>query len=144
MPAATECLIEAHDGLDVSKSRLNQRVLGGVKRLLCLQHDNQVDGAFAQSLFRNVEGALRAVHDLKLKFFPLRGLANIVERILDIGKARKHRLAIDLQQFVLLAFLQIKISQQLAAMIFDYALAGLVTAGLMIYLVYALLRPERL
>ena len=29
-------------------------------------------------------------------------------------------------------------------MIFDYALAGLVTAGLMIYLVYALLKPERL
>jgi K+-transporting ATPase KdpF subunit len=28
-------------------------------------------------------------------------------------------------------------------MIFDYALAALVTAGLMIYLVYALLRPER-
>ena len=29
-------------------------------------------------------------------------------------------------------------------MIFDYSLADLVTAGLMIYLVYALLRPERL
>jgi K+-transporting ATPase ATPase F chain len=29
-------------------------------------------------------------------------------------------------------------------MIFDYALAGVVTAGLMIYLVYALLRPEHL
>ena len=29
-------------------------------------------------------------------------------------------------------------------MIFDYSFAGLVTAGLMIYLVYALLRPERL
>jgi K+-transporting ATPase KdpF subunit len=29
-------------------------------------------------------------------------------------------------------------------MVFDYALAGIVTAGLMIYLVYALLRPERL
>jgi len=28
-------------------------------------------------------------------------------------------------------------------MIYDYSLAGLVTAGLMIYLVYALLRPER-
>jgi K+-transporting ATPase KdpF subunit len=28
--------------------------------------------------------------------------------------------------------------------IFDYSLAGLVTVGLMIYLVYALLRPERL
>ena len=28
-------------------------------------------------------------------------------------------------------------------MIFDYALAGVVTAGLLIYLVYALLRPER-
>lgn len=27
-------------------------------------------------------------------------------------------------------------------MIFDYSLAGLVTAGLLIYLVYALLRPE--
>jgi K+-transporting ATPase KdpF subunit len=27
-------------------------------------------------------------------------------------------------------------------MIFDYSLAGLVTAGLMLYLVYALLRPE--
>jgi K+-transporting ATPase KdpF subunit len=29
-------------------------------------------------------------------------------------------------------------------MIFDYSLAGLVTVALMIYLVYALLRPERL
>jgi len=29
-------------------------------------------------------------------------------------------------------------------MIFDYSLAALVTTGLMIYLVYALLRPERL
>ena len=29
-------------------------------------------------------------------------------------------------------------------MLFDYSLAGLVTAGLMIYLIYALLRPERL
>jgi K+-transporting ATPase KdpF subunit len=28
-------------------------------------------------------------------------------------------------------------------MIFDYSLAGLVTVGLMIYLVYALLKPER-
>jgi K+-transporting ATPase KdpF subunit len=28
-------------------------------------------------------------------------------------------------------------------MIFDYSLAALVTAGLMIYLVYALLEPER-
>jgi K+-transporting ATPase KdpF subunit len=27
-------------------------------------------------------------------------------------------------------------------MIFDFALAGLVTAGLLIYLVYALLKPE--
>ena len=30
-----------------------------------------------------------------------------------------------------------------ASMIFDYSLAGLVTAGLLIYLTYALLRPER-
>ena len=29
-------------------------------------------------------------------------------------------------------------------MLFDYSLAGLVTAGLMVYLVYALLKPERL
>jgi K+-transporting ATPase KdpF subunit len=29
-------------------------------------------------------------------------------------------------------------------MLFDYSLAALVTVGLMIYLVYALLRPERL
>jgi K+-transporting ATPase KdpF subunit len=29
-------------------------------------------------------------------------------------------------------------------MIFDYSLAGLLTVGLMIYLVYALLKPERL
>ena len=27
-------------------------------------------------------------------------------------------------------------------MIFDYSLAGLVTVGLLIYLIYALLRPE--
>ena len=31
-----------------------------------------------------------------------------------------------------------------ACMLFDYSLAGLVTVGLMIYLVYALLKPERL
>jgi len=30
-----------------------------------------------------------------------------------------------------------------AAMIFDYSLAAVVLAGLMIYLTYALLRPER-
>jgi K+-transporting ATPase KdpF subunit len=29
-------------------------------------------------------------------------------------------------------------------MIFDYTLAGLVTAGLLVYLVYALLKPESL
>ena len=29
-------------------------------------------------------------------------------------------------------------------MIFDYSLAALVTVGLMIYLTYALLKPERL
>jgi len=29
-----------------------------------------------------------------------------------------------------------------AAMIFDYSLAGLVTAGLLLYLIYALLKPE--
>jgi K+-transporting ATPase KdpF subunit len=29
-------------------------------------------------------------------------------------------------------------------MTFDYSLAGLVTVGLMIYLIYALLRPEQL
>jgi K+-transporting ATPase KdpF subunit len=29
-------------------------------------------------------------------------------------------------------------------MLFDYSLAALVTVGLMIYLVYALLRPEQL
>ena len=28
-------------------------------------------------------------------------------------------------------------------MVFDYSLAAFVTAGLMIYLVYALLKPER-
>jgi K+-transporting ATPase KdpF subunit len=28
-------------------------------------------------------------------------------------------------------------------MIFDYSLAGLVTVGLMIYLIFALLNPER-
>lgn len=29
-------------------------------------------------------------------------------------------------------------------MIFDYSLAAVVTAGLLIYLIYALLKPERL
>ena len=31
-----------------------------------------------------------------------------------------------------------------AMIVFDYSLAGLVTSGLLIYLVYALLMPERL
>jgi len=35
-------------------------------------------------------------------------------------------------------------SSEEAIMIFDYSLAGLVTVGLMIYLVYALLQPEKL
>jgi len=30
-----------------------------------------------------------------------------------------------------------------AVMIFDYALASVVTAGLLVYLTYALLKPER-
>jgi K+-transporting ATPase KdpF subunit len=29
------------------------------------------------------------------------------------------------------------------AMVFEYSLAGLVTAGLLVYLVYALLKPEQ-
>jgi K+-transporting ATPase KdpF subunit len=29
------------------------------------------------------------------------------------------------------------------AMLFDYTLAGIVSAGLLVYLTYALLRPER-
>jgi K+-transporting ATPase KdpF subunit len=36
-----------------------------------------------------------------------------------------------------------KTSQRNTAMMFDYALAGLVSAGLLFYLTYALLRPER-
>jgi K+-transporting ATPase KdpF subunit len=36
------------------------------------------------------------------------------------------------------------IDSEEAFMTFDYSLAGLVTVGLMIYLVYALLKPERL
>lgn len=35
------------------------------------------------------------------------------------------------------------INSEGTAMIFDYSLAGLVTAGLLVYLVYALLMPER-
>ena len=34
-------------------------------------------------------------------------------------------------------------SREFLTMIFDYSLAALVTAGIMIYLVYALLQPER-
>ena len=30
-----------------------------------------------------------------------------------------------------------------ALMVFDYVLSGIVTAGLLVYLTYALLRPER-
>ena len=33
-------------------------------------------------------------------------------------------------------------SEEIGSMIFDYSLAALVTAGLLIYLVYALLKPE--
>ena len=45
-----------------------------------------------------------------------RSLADGIERILDVGKSRNHRLAIDLQQFVLRALLQIEIAEKLAAM----------------------------
>jgi K+-transporting ATPase KdpF subunit len=36
------------------------------------------------------------------------------------------------------------IDSEEAAMVFDYSLAALVALGLLAYLVYALLRPERL
>jgi K+-transporting ATPase KdpF subunit len=32
---------------------------------------------------------------------------------------------------------------RIAVMIFDYALAGLVTVGLLVYLTYALIKPEQ-
>ena len=32
--------------------------------------------------------------------------------------------------------------EDIAMLVFDYSLAGLVTAGLLFYLVYALLKPE--
>ena len=51
MPTAAESLIEAHDCLDVGEPRLHQRILACVERLLCLQHGDKIDGAFAQSLF---------------------------------------------------------------------------------------------
>jgi len=35
------------------------------------------------------------------------------------------------------------IGSEEALMIFDYALSGLVVVGLLVYLTYALLRPER-
>ena len=39
--------------------------------------------------------------------------------------------------------LSLAIVSEEGAMIFDYSLAGLVTLGLLFYLTYALLRPER-
>jgi K+-transporting ATPase KdpF subunit len=33
-------------------------------------------------------------------------------------------------------------SEDAAMLVFDYSLAGLVTVGLLVYLVYALLKPE--
>jgi K+-transporting ATPase KdpF subunit len=39
--------------------------------------------------------------------------------------------------------LRLRPAVRASVMIFDYSLAGLVTAGLLIYLTYALLKPER-
>jgi K+-transporting ATPase KdpF subunit len=39
--------------------------------------------------------------------------------------------------------LRLRFALKAAAMIFDYSLAGVVTLGLLVYLTYALLRPER-
>ena len=39
--------------------------------------------------------------------------------------------------------LRLRTALRRATMIFDYSLAGLVSAGLLFYLTYALLRPER-
>jgi K+-transporting ATPase KdpF subunit len=38
--------------------------------------------------------------------------------------------------------LRLRLALRGTIMVFDYSLAGLVTAGLLIYLIYALLRPE--
>ncbi len=45
-----------------------------------------------------------------------RRLADTVERVLDVGEAGDHRLAVVLQQLVLLALLQVEVAEQLAAM----------------------------
>ena len=38
---------------------------------------------------------------------------------------------------------RLRLALRVTAMIFDYSLAGLVTAGLLVYLTYALLKPEQ-
>ena len=94
--------------------RLSQRVFGLVERLLRLQHGDQIDRAFAQTLLRYVKGAPRARYHLTLQAFALCVLPNAVECILDVGKAGNDGLAVDLQQLILFALLQIEIAEKLA------------------------------
>src|SRR6185312_11078353 len=123
-PAATERLVEAYDRLDMRKTCLRQGIFGLIKRLLGLQHRHQINGALTQPLFRYVKGAPGARHHIALKSFALSRLANIVECVLYVGESRDYGLAVGLQEFVLLTFLQVKIAEKLAAMEYRLCQAG--------------------
>jgi hypothetical protein len=81
-----------------------QAHLGLKERLLSLQHSDEVNRAFTQPLSRDIECAPRGRHHLSLYPFPLRSLANVIQRILHIRERRKSRFAVVLKELVLLAF----------------------------------------
>ena len=79
------------------------------------QHRDEVDRAFAQPGVGNIEGAPRGIHHLLLQPLPLGRVCIADERELDVGEARDHGLAIELQQLVLAALLQLQLALQAAA-----------------------------
>jgi hypothetical protein len=69
------------------KARLHKRVLRLEERLLRLQHGDEIDRAFPQTLLGNVESTARACDNFALQAFALCGLTDGIERVFDVGKS---------------------------------------------------------
>src|SRR5262245_34485460 len=91
---------------------LHKRIFGLKQRLLRLQDGDKIDRALTQPLLGEVEGAALAGDHLALNALALCIPPDGVERVLDVGKTGNHGLAVNLQQFILSALLQVEIPEQ--------------------------------
>src|SRR6266446_2934022 len=115
LPSATERLIQTDDRLQARESHLGERRFLLEPRLLDLKQRHDIDGAGAQPLLGELEGAARFPHRVALEQLLPRRLLHRHQRLLDVREGRDHRLAIVLQELLARPFLQVELAEQRSA-----------------------------